>query len=74
MKLKRKNALNLSLFIMAFGFLFSLVGLFGNKVTADQVTTSGSSSLTWVVMGIGGLIFVVIGLMGIIFGISAYRE
>jgi len=74
MKLKRKNALNLSMFMMVFGFLMSLVGLFGDKIMADQTTTVVSSPITWFVVGIVGIVFIVVGLTGIIFGVAAYRE
>lgn len=75
MKARRKTILNLSFYIMLFGFLVGTLSLFGQKIIADQpASVSGTANTTWLVTGALGIVLVIVGLAGIIFSVLAFQE
>jgi len=72
--MKRKRIVNLSLLLMFFGFLLSIVGLFSGSIMASQGTTeTGAIVFVWTVLAIVGVVSIIFGFIGFISSISAHE-
>ncbi len=70
--MKRKKIVNFSFLAMFAGFLVALVGIFGNRVSADQAVAQGNGiAFLWIVFTVIGVVVVLIGLLGFLFAVAS---